>query len=447
MARSKSTGSSAKSVKSVAARTPKAKASSKAVSKPSDKPSKKASSGARPAVVVKVKQIPAKVPSKSGAKTTTKVAAKSRPQKASPQLLVTPDESVPDIDVFDEAIDDLDLGSENVEAEATENAVAIDASTTSIGRIASLSNPMPASRAPQHREPVAVSPIATMPTPRALPETLAERYELVKSRIAGAAKRSGRRAEDILLVAVTKYATPEQVRELLALGHRDLGENRVQHLLQQAAMVEEYQSRLKALPATRKAAADAAATLFDSVPGKPGIPDPAATTARWHMIGHLQRNKAKKIVELVRLTHSVDSLRVAEELQTLALKKDRVIDVLIQVNCSGEDQKFGCPIPATIPLAEQIGSMINVRVRGLMTMAAYSENPEDSRHCFARCRELFEELKGSGVVEGPVNILSMGMTGDFEVAIEEGANCVRIGSAIFGEPPVSSGDEAESDEE
>jgi pyridoxal phosphate enzyme (YggS family) len=347
-----------------------------------------------------------------------------------------------------EPLDDLELELDSsVEAEADDNPAELAASDAAPSRIASLSNPMPSSRAALRREPAAVTPIAPiMSTPRALPETLVERYELVKSRIATAAKRSGRRAEDILLVAVTKYATPEQVRELLALGHRDLGENRVQHLLQQAAMVEEYQARLKTLPATRKAAADAAATLFDSVPGKPGIPDPAATNARWHMIGHLQRNKAKKIIELVRLTHSVDSLRVAEELQTLALKKDRVIDVLIQVNCSGEDQKFGCPIPATIPLAEQIGSMINVRVRGLMTMAAYSDRPEDARETFGRCRELFEELRASGAVEGPVNILSMGMTGDFEIAIEAGSNCVRIGSAIFGEPPASS-EEAESDEE
>ncbi len=288
------------------------------------------------------------------------------------------------------------------------------------------------------------TPAVVMPPVKPLPQTLPQRYELVKSRVAAAAKRSGRTAEDILVVAVTKYALPEQVREILTLGHRDLGENRVQHLIQQAAMVDEFQSRLRALPSTRKASA----SLFDT-PGRPGAPaDPAETAVRWHMIGHLQRNKAKKVIDLVRLTHSVDSLRIAEELQLLALKKDRVIDVLIQVNCSGEDQKFGCPIPAAIPLAEQIGTMINVRVRGLMTMAAYSDKPEHSRATFARCRELFEELRSSGVVEGPVNILSMGMTGDFEVAIEEGANCVRIGSALFGEPPAGAGDDdSESDDD
>ncbi len=429
---------------------PLSKPATKAVSKSTAKTSSTRTTNAvRPAVVVKVTQMSNKTAAKPTAKDANRKVAQKTVARASAKAVVPAfDEPLDALELDAEGLEVEDLASERLDADTTENSVAIAANTASPTRIAALANPLPISRAPQRREPVAVTPVAPiMSTPRALPETLVERYELVKSRIAAAAKRSGRRAEDILLVAVTKYATPEQVRELLALGHRDLGENRVQHLLQQAAMVEEYQARLKTLPATRKAAADAAATLFDAVPGKPGIPDPASTNARWHMIGHLQRNKAKKIVELVRLTHSVDSLRVAEELQTLALKKDRVIDVLIQVNCSGEDQKFGCPIPATIPLAEQIGSMINVRVRGLMTMAAYSDNPEDSRATFGRCREMFEELKGSGVVEGPVNILSMGMTGDFEVAIEEGANCIRIGSAIFGEPPATATDEAESDEE
>ncbi|MBX3389347.1 MAG: YggS family pyridoxal phosphate-dependent enzyme [Phycisphaeraceae bacterium] len=289
--------------------------------------------------------------------------------------------------------------------------------------------------------PVAVS--AASPV-KPLPKTLAERYELVKSRVDSAAKRSGRSLSDILVVAVTKHAMPDQVREILSLGHRDLGENRVQHLIQQAAMADEFQARLRALPSMRRAAVPGGSLL--GAGRSPG--DSAESSVRWHMIGHLQRNKAKKVIDLVRLTHSVDSLRIAEELQNIALRKDRVIEVLIQVNCSGEEQKFGCPIPAAIPLAEQIGTMINVRVRGLMTMAAHSPRPEDSRATFARCRELFDELRASGVVEGPVNILSMGMTGDFEVAIEEGANCVRIGSALFGEPPAGASDiDEESDEE
>jgi pyridoxal phosphate enzyme (YggS family) len=169
---------------------------------------------------------------------------------------------------------------------------------------------------------------------------------------------------------------------------------------------------------------------------------------RWHLIGHLQRNKARKVVEFVRLTHSVDSLRLAEELQGLALRRDQVIEVLIQVNCAGEQQKFGCPMPAVIPLAEQIHSMINVRLRGLMTMAPYSEDPEDARPTFERCRELFEEMQTLGFAqEHPFNILSMGMSGDFEVAISEGANIVRVGTSIFGEgrPEVPEAEEPEED--
>jgi len=241
------------------------------------------------------------------------------------------------------------------------------------------------------------------------------------------------------VVAVTKTADPEQIRSLLQLGHRDFGENRAQQLIQHAAIVEEFLSRQKIHAGTRRISAEAAAeTLFAAssravlrpINALPGGPD----GVRWHMIGHLQRNKARKVIEFVRLTHSVDSLRLAEELQQIALRKDHVIEVLLQVNCSGEASKFGCPMPAAIPLAEQIQSMINVRLRGLMTMAPYGDNPEDSRPVFARCRELFEEMSSMGFgEESPFNILSMGMSGDFEVAISEGANIVRVGTALFGD--------------
>jgi PLP dependent protein len=271
------------------------------------------------------------------------------------------------------------------------------------------------------------------------PESLEARYNSVCERIAAAAQKSRRKASDIILVAVTKTADPEQMRALLQLGHRDFGENRSQQLVQHAAIVEEYLSRQRLFPSGRRLSSEAAAeTLFAQGAGvelKPLSAQPGAKEGvRWHMIGHLQRNKARKVIEFVRLTHSVDSLRIAEELQHIALKRDQVIEVLIQVNCSGEASKFGCPMPAAIPLAEQIQSMINVRLRGLMTMAPYSENPEDSRQTFVRCRELFEEMSGMGFgEESPFNILSMGMSGDFEIAISEGANIVRVGSAIFGE--------------
>jgi PLP dependent protein len=257
------------------------------------------------------------------------------------------------------------------------------------------------------------------------------RYEAVKKRIAEAERRAGRAQGEVVLVAVTKYAEPEQIRSLMALGHRDFGENRVQNLVQQAAMVEEYLSRHRVLPHAGRSSDAGRSILPGTAKGNAEAP------VRWHMIGHLQRNKVKKAVEFCRLIHSVDSLRVAEEVQQVALKHEQPMDVLVQVNCSGERSKFGCPVPAALHLADQVETMTFVRVRGLMTMASYSENPEDSRQTFIRCRELFEEIRRTGVGDGQFNILSMGMSGDFEVAIEEGANIVRVGTAIFGERPAS----------
>jgi pyridoxal phosphate enzyme (YggS family) len=248
-------------------------------------------------------------------------------------------------------------------------------------------------------------------------QTLQSRYADVRRRIAQAAAGSGRRAEDILLVAVTKYAEPDQIRALIQAGHRDFGENRVQNLIQKAAVIEEYMARRQVAPNS-------------------GAPPQGPGHIRWHMIGHLQRNKARKAVELCRLIHSVDSLRLAEEIQSVAARREEPVDVLVQVNCSGEASKFGCPPPAAPHLAEQIDTMISVRVRGLMTMAALEAGPGEVRDTFARCRELFDEIKRSGVGDGKFDILSMGMSGDFETAIAEGANLVRVGSAIFGEPRV-----------
>lgn len=265
-------------------------------------------------------------------------------------------------------------------------------------------------------------------------ETLESRYKSVRQRIADAAKKFGRDASDIMLVAVTKFAEADQVRSLIQMGHRDFGENKVQNLLHRAGMVEEFMSRRRVLPRARFA--HDGDTLLP-----PGTDD----AVRWHMIGHLQRNKARKAIEFCRLIHSVDSLRLAEEIQGIAMKRESPVEVLVEVNCSGEASKFGCPLPAAVHLAEQIDTMVSVRVRGLMTMAPLSSNPEDSRETFGRCRELFDEVRRTGVGEGKFNILSMGMSGDFEVAISEGANIIRVGSAIFGEPKVT--DQVEEDEE
>jgi len=243
-------------------------------------------------------------------------------------------------------------------------------------------------------------------------------YQQIMDQIGEAAEKSGRRAKDVLMVAVTKYAMPDQIRALLELGHRDLGESRSQQLEQRAAQMDEFLSRRRSMGA----AVDRDA---DQLPDK----------CRWHMIGHMQRNKTKQVVPLVELIHSVDSLRLAEDLHAFGQRTDRVIDILLQVNVSGEESKFGCALPAAIHLADQIDTMLFLRLRGIMCMAPKSDNPEDSRQYYARGRELFEDFKKESVAEDHLTVLSMGMSNDYTVAIEEGANMVRLGRALFGEMP------------
>ncbi len=245
--------------------------------------------------------------------------------------------------------------------------------------------------------------------------TIKERYESVRSRMASAAERSGHDPDKLHLVAVTKYASMEQVRELIELGHRDFGESRQQHFTQLAAQVDEYIDRRREL-------------------GEPNLEGPI----RWHFIGHLQRNKARRVIPLARLIHSLDSLRLAEEMQPMAAKRDQVVEVLIQVNVSGERRKYGVAPPAVTHLLDQMDTMINIEPRGIMYMAPLCEDQEESRSLFNRCRELFDDVCKSGAGGERFNILSMGMSNDFEVAIECGANIVRVGTAIFG-------DAAESD--
>ncbi|MCC6908316.1 MAG: YggS family pyridoxal phosphate-dependent enzyme [Phycisphaerales bacterium] len=244
-------------------------------------------------------------------------------------------------------------------------------------------------------------------------DTLKERYEDVKRRVESAALSAGRRAEDVLIVAVTKYASPEQIRELIEMGHADFGENRVQQLTRRVAAVEEFLERHKTMTPSRPV----------SLPPK----------VRWHMIGHLQRNKVKKALELTTLIHTVDTLRLAEEIQECALRREAPVDVLMQVNASFERQKSGVAMPAAAHLAEQIDSMVHLRLRGLMTMAPLTDDREAIRGAFERCADCFGEIRKQGIGGKAFNILSMGMTSDFEIAIECGANLVRIGTAIFGD--------------
>lgn len=243
---------------------------------------------------------------------------------------------------------------------------------------------------------------------------LAAAYASVNAKVAAAAERSGRRPEDVLVVAVSKYAELDQLRTLVDLGQVDFGENQVQQLAQRAPQLSEYLARQRAM----RGASDT----------KNDVPD----RIRWHMIGHLQRNKVKQCVPHVQLIHSVDSLRLGEELHNHGAKQDLDIDVLLQVNVSGEKSKNGVAPAAVIHLLEQMDSMMHLRCRGLMTMAPHHEDPEACRPVFARTRELFEDCRASRYTSDRFNILSMGMSNDYEVAIEEGANLVRVGSAFFG---------------
>jgi len=244
--------------------------------------------------------------------------------------------------------------------------------------------------------------------------TIKERYKKVQERIRDAAIRANRDVNDIHLVAVTKYASVDDVRQLVELGHTDFGESRLQHFTQIAAQIEEYIARRKEL-------------------GEPDLASPI----RWHFIGHLQRNKCRRVIPLSRMIHSVDSLRLAEEIQEIAGKKNKVVEVLLQTNITRERQKTGIAPAAVGYLLEQLSTMPNVKPRGMMCMAPESDDPEQSRPVYMRCSELFTEMQLNPHCGDAFNVLSMGMSGDFETAIECGANIVRVGSGLFGEGVVN----------
>lgn len=221
---------------------------------------------------------------------------------------------------------------------------------------------------------------------------LAQNLARVRVRMHAACARVGRDPASVTLVAVTKGIAVECIREAVACGLTELGENRVQEALEKIAAL--------------------------SVP-----------TARWHLIGHLQRNKAKHAVELFSVIHSVDSIELAE---TLERHMNKPLEVFIQVNVSGEDTKFGCTMEEALPLARRVMQLPHLRLRGLMTMAPFADDPERARPHFRRLRELRDELLSHLSPRTSHLALSMGMSGDYEVAIEEGADLVRIGTALFG---------------
>ena len=200
--------------------------------------------------------------------------------------------------------------------------------------------------------------------------------------------------DKVLLVAVSKTRSPEEINKAIALGVTDIGENKVQELVDK----------------------------YDKI-------DPV----RWHMIGHLQTNKVKYIIDKVDLIHSVDSLRLAKEINKRAGQKDLFMDILLQVNIASEDSKHGIEADQVEDLMGQIlQECENIKIRGLMAMVPFTEDPEQVRPYFARMKKIYDRLKLVSHERADFAYLSMGMSGDYKVAMEEGANLVRIGSSIFG---------------
>ena len=223
---------------------------------------------------------------------------------------------------------------------------------------------------------------------------LRENLQEVEERIQEACRRAGRDRSEVTLVAVSKTKPVAILQEAYDLGVRVFGENKVQ----------EIREKYEVLP----------------------------KDIEWHMIGHLQTNKVKYIVDKVRLIHSVDSLRLAEVIEKEAEKHNRVVDILLEVNVAEEESKFGLKMPEVIPMAEKVVQLPHIRLRGLMTIAPFVENPEKNRAIFANLHDLYVDIKEKNIDNGTVSILSMGMTNDYEVAVEEGATMVRVGTGIFG---------------
>ncbi|MDO5806895.1 MAG: YggS family pyridoxal phosphate-dependent enzyme [Lachnospiraceae bacterium] len=221
-----------------------------------------------------------------------------------------------------------------------------------------------------------------------------ENLEEVEARITRACERSGRERSEVTLISVSKTKPVEMLQEAYDAGSRDFGENKPQEIR------EKY----------------------------PQLP----TDIRWHMIGHLQRNKIKYIIDKVYMIHSVDSIRLAEAIDEEAKKHGIVMPVLIEVNVAEEESKFGVHLDEVESLIRQISELSNIQVQGLMTIAPFTENAEDNRIYFRKLRNLYVDIKDKNIDNVNMCNLSMGMTGDYEVAVEEGATMVRVGTGIFG---------------
>ncbi len=226
-------------------------------------------------------------------------------------------------------------------------------------------------------------------------ELLEENLKLVQKNIEMACQRAGREASEVTLIAVSKTKPVSDLEVVYGAGVREFGENKVQEL------TEKYEVLPKDI--------------------------------HWHMIGHLQRNKVKYIVDKVTLIHSVDSLALAEEISRQAVKKQVTVDILVEVNIAAEESKFGISGEAATALVTDISKLPGLHIRGLMTIAPFVENAEENRVFFRKMKKLSVDIKEKNIDNVDMDVLSMGMTGDYMVAIEEGATMVRVGTGIFGE--------------
>ena len=224
---------------------------------------------------------------------------------------------------------------------------------------------------------------------------LQENLKQVEENIQIACKNAGRDRREVTLIAVSKTKPVEMLQTIYNLGPRDFGENKVQEMCE----------KMEVLP--------------DDI--------------RWHMIGHLQRNKVKYIIDKVSMVHSVDSVRLAEAIEKEAAKKDICMPVLIEVNVAGEESKFGLSVEEVLPFLEEISSYEHLQVKGLMTIAPFVANPEENREVFQKLKKLSVDIAAKNINNVNMSVLSMGMTNDYQVAVEEGATMVRVGTGIFGE--------------
>ena len=224
---------------------------------------------------------------------------------------------------------------------------------------------------------------------------IAENVKKIQENVKSACIAAGRTPDTVTLIAISKTFGHADIAEVVRAGVFDVGENYVQEIVEKRAQVRDER-------------------------------------IRWHFVGHLQSNKVKYIAEWVHLIHSIDNEIVAAEIQKRGARLDRTIDVLVEVNTSGEVTKFGVKPEQALDLVRKISRHANIRVQGLMTIGPFLPDPEQSRSAFRLLKRIFDELNSAGVVREPMRHLSMGMTHDFAVAIEEGSTMVRIGTAIFG---------------